>query len=89
MTKETALEIIKAYRDRLTGSCSNQLDNDIQAFDLAIQALKQEPVEAEWIDLHFPAEYYAPEFQCSRCGGKNHWSNYCPKCGAIMVKAVP
>lgn len=40
MTNKEAIEIIKAYKDRLTSSCSNQLDNDIEAFTLAIKALK-------------------------------------------------
>ena len=40
MTNEEAIEIIKAYKDRLTSSCSNQLNNDIEAFNLAIKALE-------------------------------------------------
>ena len=39
MTLDEAIEIMKAYRDRLTSSCSNQLDSDIEAFNLAIKAL--------------------------------------------------
>ena len=42
MTKEQAIEVIKAYRDKLTNSASNQLDGDIKAFDMAIKALSQE-----------------------------------------------
>ena len=45
MTKEQAIEVIKAYRDKLTNSVSNQLDGDIKAFDMAIQALSQEPCD--------------------------------------------
>lgn len=41
MTNKEAIEIIEAYKDRLTSSCSNLLDEDICAFDLAIKALKQ------------------------------------------------
>lgn len=44
MTKEgEEIEILKAYRDKLSNSASNQLDKDIKAFDAAIKALKQEP----------------------------------------------
>ena len=43
MTREEALEVIKAYRNRLINSVSNQLDKDIEALDMAIQALSQEP----------------------------------------------
>ena len=45
MTREEAIEVIKAYRDNLTNSTSNQLDGDIKAFEMAIQALSQEPLE--------------------------------------------
>lgn len=41
MTREEAIEVIKAYRDKLTHSASNQLDGDIEAFNMAIEALEQ------------------------------------------------
>lgn len=44
MTKEEAKEILQEYRNKLSNSVSNQLDEDIKAFDMAIKALKQEPV---------------------------------------------
>lgn len=40
MDNKHAKEIMEAYRDRLTSSCSNQLDSDIEAFNLAIKALE-------------------------------------------------
>ena len=40
MTNADAIEILKAYRQKLTNSVSNKLDSDIQAFDMAINALK-------------------------------------------------
>ncbi len=39
MTLQYAKEILEGYKQRLTESCSNQLDKDIKAFDLAIKAL--------------------------------------------------
>ena len=39
MTREEAKEVIKAYYDKLTNSASNQLDGDIKAFEMAIEAL--------------------------------------------------
>ena len=38
--KEEAIEVIKAYKDNLTNSVSNQLDGDIKAFEMAISALE-------------------------------------------------
>ena len=40
MTTQEAVEIIEAYKQKLENSCSNQLDKDIMAFDLAIEALE-------------------------------------------------
>ena len=41
MTRKEAIEVIKAYRDKLTHSASNQLDGDIEAFEMAIKAIKE------------------------------------------------
>ncbi len=40
--------------------------------------------QGEWIDTGDMNEYWAEEYQCSICGAKDHWHNYCPKCGAEM-----
>lgn len=37
-----AEEVIKAYRQMLTDSVSNQVDGDIEAFDMAIEAMEGE-----------------------------------------------
>lgn len=44
MNNMQAIDILKAYKERLENSCSNQLDDDIKAFNLAIKALKLYPV---------------------------------------------
>jgi hypothetical protein len=41
VTKEKAIEILEVYKAKLTQSCSNQLDEDIKAFDMAINTLKK------------------------------------------------
>ena len=40
MTNEEAAEILKLYKQRLDGSCSNLLDRDKEALVLAIKALE-------------------------------------------------
>ena len=40
MTREEAIAILTEYRKRLINSVSNQLDKDIEAFDMAIKALE-------------------------------------------------
>ena len=42
---------------------------------------------AKWIDTGEMEEYWAEEYQCSICGVKNHWHNFCPYCGADMREA--
>jgi hypothetical protein len=37
-----AVEVIKAYRQMLTDSVSNQIDGDIKAFDIAVEAMERE-----------------------------------------------
>ena len=54
MTREEAKEVIKAYYDKLTNSVSNQLDGDIKAFEMAIEALKAiNDIKAEIEELPF------------------------------------
>lgn len=54
MTREESIEVIKAYKDKLTNSASNQLDGDIEAFDIAIDALEheQEIINALGLSIH-------------------------------------
>lgn len=43
-----------------------------------------EPKQGEWIDTGDMEEYWSEEYQCSVCGAKDHWHNFCPNCGADM-----
>ena len=43
MTNDEAIKILEAYRDKFTNSVSNQLDGDIEAFEMAIKALETIP----------------------------------------------
>lgn len=47
------------------------------------EAEKARP-QGEWIDTGNMEEYWAEEYQCSVCGEKDHWHNFCPNCGAKM-----
>lgn len=48
------------------------------------QAMSDARPTGEWIDTGDMQEYWAEEYQCSLCGAKDHWHNYCPNCGAKM-----
>ena len=41
--------------------------------------------KGHWIDTKMKQEYYAEEYKCSECGNNNHFSEFCPNCGAKMT----
>ena len=57
MTREEAIEVMKAYRDKVINSVSNQLDGDIKAFEMAIQALSQEQISLNDINNALEASF--------------------------------
>jgi len=60
MTEEIALEIIKAYRERLQASPSNLLDEDIEAFGIAINAMQGVPTSNQDKLMAITDETYTP-----------------------------
>ena len=70
-----------AYRDSHLGACDGCRYNfeNMAKWD----AIEERPT-GEWIDTGNLQEYWAEEYQCSLCGAKDHWHNYCPNCGAKM-----
>lgn len=52
--------------------------------DEILEIHKAERPTGHWIDTGMQEEYWAEEYQCSICGAKDHWHNYCPNCGADM-----
>lgn len=68
----------------LSDKCDDYTVEELStAFDLAIKALEDRP-QGEWIDTGMHEEYWEEEYQCSICGGKSYYHNYCPNCGAKM-----
>ena len=97
MTREEVIEVIKAYRDKLTHSVSNQIDGDIESFDMAIKALEQERTgHWEWVQYDYNPKFgnwHCSECRCVvvECVGKEEKGGiplykYCPQCGAKMVE---
>lgn len=85
MTNKEAIEILKSYRKRLTDSVSNQLDKDIEAFEIAIKNLETQKTGHWFIKEGGNV--------CSNCGNTQlkytsldcDWRpHYCPNCGADM-----
>ena len=87
MIREEVIEVIKAYKDKLNNSASNQLDGDIEAFDMAIKALEQKPKTGHWIEKDDNL------YECSECGQYIYsetehdlleFHAFCGRCGAKM-----
>lgn len=84
MTRETAKSILYQY------SCLDLTypKEDIDAFEMAIKALDQEPKTGHWIKVVNGRGRH----ECDICGfcapsyksGNEHLSLYCPYCGARM-----
>ena len=94
MTKEQAIEIIrKEYlcvdRDcdieRSCGKCDLMIPTKepiLEALDMAIEALKQEPKTGHWKRIGKRGEY---AYICSQCNHESMYNgNFCSHCGADM-----
>jgi len=81
MTNEHATLLITAYKYNLVKSCSNQLDGDIEAFNMALEALDHYRKGKWQVAGDSVTHYYA----CSVCGGPGDMQdNFCRHCGADM-----
>ena len=95
MTREEAILYMTLYRQKLVGSVSD-LDKDIEAYDMAIKALEQEPKTGHWIKYGIP-RCGEQHYKCTSCGyyiNFGQWGElytkefkYCPNCGARMAES--
>lgn len=92
MTKEEVIEYIKKYREldiklytiasrNFTSVSENVVNKYLGYWDMAINALEQEPKTGHWIDT-------GSGQQCSECGeiqyGYDNYRRYCAYCGCKM-----
>ena len=71
MTNKEAILILKAYKDKLTSSVSNQLDRDIESFDLAIKALEMvdDVNHKVYRNENCPQKHKCYDYQGYHCSG--------------------
>ena len=87
MTREEAIWAMRFYKEKLYNGIFNK---HIEAFDVAIAALREHPVVHGRWEPHYEHDFVSDEdvlcgLHCSLCGlyyVKRH--NYCPNCGARM-----
>ena len=92
MTNEKAREVLQEQIDRYGEEYD--AEEGIEALEMAIKALEQQPKTGHWIEEEvFDGEV---AYKCSKCGGlfvlengnpKENEYNFCPKCGARMVES--
>ena len=77
MTNEEAIFYLTLYKRRLECSVSD-LDEDIKAYDMALEALKQQRT-GKWIVMS------SEICKCSKCKlFSDKMTKFCPNCGAKM-----
>ena len=92
MTREEAIFCEKSYIGETnctdckyygTETCKSR-----ESHRMAIKALEQEQKTGHWIALGNYDDYGEEcSYKCSECGDLDNYSdNYCPNCGAKMVK---
>ena len=92
MTREEARAIMTALKQSYINLRTKSdlkkktVKENIKAYEMAIEALEQEPKTGHWIDM---TSGYAFNDKCSECGYIVHIQfineyKYCPNCGAKM-----
>lgn len=78
MTNEKAILILDAYKNNLTNFSKTMLEEDIEAFNKAIIALREQKPRGEWEDFN-------DHWKCSicKCASPKYY-DYCPNCGSDM-----
>jgi Zn finger protein HypA/HybF involved in hydrogenase expression len=87
MTREEAIETLEEMI-----KWGDPYEVNYDACKIAIEALKQEPKTAHWINRHIIANRSFDMIVCSECGEEFSYDaetgiseyNYCPNCGARM-----
>ena len=86
MKKTEAIKILIKYDLNFCDIDGNPIPSQdlVEAFDMAIQALEQEPKRGKWIYAKEQLEI-VPVWECSCCRIRMPKKfKYCPNCGAIM-----
>ena len=80
MTREEAVKRLQRMK-KILSIPNSDAARTIEAIDMAIEALQQEPKRGKW--LNYLKE--GLKWKCSECGSKytTPW-HYCPNCGARM-----
>ena len=87
MTREEAISEISKIIFELGFEDTPSTDKRVDALNMAIEALKQEPKTGHWITTRtfmHDGEYYCDKCKCD--APNNEKWDYCPNCGCRMVE---
>jgi hypothetical protein len=88
ITREEALEILKYNSNVIHQTTTGITDTkEVEALDMAIKALEQEPKTGHWIEHshEWGDNWEYSMYECSCCHNWAHEdTDYCPNCGAEM-----
>ena len=93
MTREKAIKVLKENYDyHVNYDCGDYCAwgyELAEAVKMTIKALEQEPKMGHWIALgNYDDWGNESSYKCSECGEIDTYpDNYCPNCGAKMVKS--
>ena len=87
MNKNEAIEELISLKEHCASMKEHKhhepWESDIEALEMAINALNKEKV-GHWIPCQKFEEYWDAEYLCSECGYSHHARPYCPNCGTLM-----
>lgn len=82
MTNEEALNILRCERTEIKDRRGVDFSG-VEALDIAIKTLEQQPKVGKWTCTDDMDEYYGKLSRCSVCGSKVlEADRYCPYCGS-------
>lgn len=92
MTKEEAIKMLKYNSNVIHQTINGKTDpKEVEALDMAIAALEQEPRKGEWLRMSDLSEKEDDRYKCSHCGNVVHhrnkinlytFNNWCGRCGS-------
>lgn len=92
MTREEAIKMLKYNSNVIHQTINGETDHkEVEALEMAIKALEQEPRKGEWLRMSDLSEEEDNRYQCSRCRNVVHYKDkmnlytfnrWCGRCGS-------
>ena len=84
ISRQDAIDALLKLGDSYFGE--DEVKRGIAQSQRIIYELPSAERKGKWIDMNTKTERYCPRYKCSVCDNWANHSNYCPNCGARMVR---